>query len=162
MQENLFCTVKLNTFLWVRRKFIYFWCLKIVILMHFFSWTVKLSSFSCVKELCRKFQSSDDNGTWPQDTTSLVQEVFLYSYSLCGFIFSFSICSPFSITPDKPYLFIYLFIFQLFHLVSAKVLDSIRLIKIAQVIFYISRPNYLMLWYIFIALLLEDNITSSC
>jgi hypothetical protein len=42
-------------------------------------------------------------------------------------------------------LFIYLFIFQLFHLVSAKVVDSIRLIKIAQVIFYISRPNYLML-----------------
>ena len=40
---------------------------------------------------------------------------------------------------------IYLFIFQLFHLVSAKVLDSIRLIKIAQVIFYIFRPNYLML-----------------
>jgi len=33
---------------------------------------------------------------------------------------------------------IYLFIFQLFHLVSAKVVDSIRLIKIAQVIFYIS------------------------
>ena len=103
---NIFCTA-LNTFLWVRRKIIYLWCLKIVILMHFFSWTVKLSSFSCVKELCRKFQSSDDNGTWPQDTTSLVQEVFLYSYSLWGFIFCFCICSPFSITPDKP--FIYLF-----------------------------------------------------
>ncbi|PAN15915.1 hypothetical protein PAHAL_3G020000 [Panicum hallii] len=59
------------------------------------SWQVKLSSFSCVKELCRKFQSSDDSDTWPQDTASLVQE--------------------------------------LFHLVSAKVVDSIRLIKIAQV-----------------------------
>ncbi|KAF8664644.1 hypothetical protein HU200_054353 [Digitaria exilis] len=59
------------------------------------SWQVKLSSFSCVKELCHKFQKSDDIDTWPQDTASLVQE--------------------------------------LFHLVSAKVLDSIRLIKIAQV-----------------------------
>ncbi|RLN29530.1 hypothetical protein C2845_PM05G06240 [Panicum miliaceum] len=59
------------------------------------SWQVKLSSFSCVKELCRKFQSSADSDTWPQDTASLVQE--------------------------------------LFHLVSAKVVDSIRLIKIAQV-----------------------------
>ncbi|CAL4904358.1 unnamed protein product [Urochloa decumbens] len=59
------------------------------------SWQVKLSSFLCVKELCHKFQNSDDSDTWPEDTASLVQE--------------------------------------LFHLVSAKVVDSIRLVKIAQV-----------------------------
>ncbi|CAL4995694.1 unnamed protein product [Urochloa decumbens] len=59
------------------------------------SWPVKLSSFLCVKELCHKFQNSDDSDTWLEDTASLVQE--------------------------------------LFHLVSAKVVDSIRLVKIAQV-----------------------------
>jgi hypothetical protein len=47
--------------------------------------------------------------------------------------------------------------FQLFHLVSANVVDSIRLVKIAQVTFYIPSPNLLMS-YIFIGVLLEDGI----
>ena len=63
-----------------------------------------------------------------------------YSYTpiVCEALYSafaFSLLFPLLLTS---LLFIYLFVFQLFHLVSAKVVDSIRLIKIAQVIFYIS------------------------
>ncbi|KAL6641935.1 hypothetical protein ACP70R_020116 [Stipagrostis hirtigluma subsp. patula] len=59
------------------------------------SWQVKLSSFLCIKELCHKFHNADDSKEWPQDTASLVKE--------------------------------------LFHLVSPKVVDTIHLVKIAQV-----------------------------
>ncbi|KAG8089151.1 hypothetical protein GUJ93_ZPchr0011g27017 [Zizania palustris] len=40
------------------------------------SWQIKLSSFSCIKELCYRFQNSDGNNTWPQETAFLVQELF--------------------------------------------------------------------------------------
>jgi proteasome component ECM29 len=59
------------------------------------SWQIKLSSFLCIKELCYKFQNSDGNNTWPEETTYLVEE--------------------------------------LFHSTAPKVVDVIRLVKIAQV-----------------------------
>ncbi|XP_052136684.1 uncharacterized protein LOC127755086 [Oryza glaberrima] len=58
-------------------------------------WQIKLSSFLCIKELCYKFQNSDGNNTWPEETTNLVEE--------------------------------------LFHSSAPKVVDVIRLVKIAQV-----------------------------
>ncbi|TVU50781.1 hypothetical protein EJB05_02171 [Eragrostis curvula] len=57
---------------------------------------LKLSSFLCVRELCNKFQNSDDSNAWPQES-------------------------------DAPYL-----VQELFHLVSPKVVESIRLVKIVQ------------------------------
>uniref|UniRef100_A0A0E0MJD0 Uncharacterized protein n=1 Tax=Oryza punctata TaxID=4537 RepID=A0A0E0MJD0_ORYPU len=59
------------------------------------NWQIKLSSFLCIKELCYKFQNSDGNNTWPEETTYLVEE--------------------------------------LFHSTAPKVVDVIRLVKIAQV-----------------------------
>lgn len=88
----------------------------------------------CIKELCLKFHSSGDSSTWPQDTAYFVQEVYpvvrLFLYSASG-------CRWFSLLLTNLLLFK---IFQVFHLVSPKIVDSIRLVKIAQVIFYISSP----------------------
>lgn len=48
----------------------YHWCF-----FYGFLCAVKLSSFLCIKELCYKFQNSDGNNTWPEETTYLVEEV---------------------------------------------------------------------------------------
>lgn len=102
---------------------------------YIFSLAVKLSSFSCVKELCHKFQNSDDSDTWPQATASLVQEVYPI---VCVALYS---ASAFAVFFLLLLMNLFFSIFQLFHLVSAKVVDTIRLVKIAQVIFYIPSPN---------------------
>jgi proteasome component ECM29 len=94
-----------------------------------------LSSFSCVKELCHKIQNSDDSDTWPEATDSLVQEVCPI---VCVALYPASAFAVFLLLPLMDLFSLY---FQLFHLVSAKVVDSIRLVKIAQVTFCIPSPN---------------------
>lgn len=100
--------------------------------MHFVFWTVKMASFSSIKELCSKLSGSinkSQDSSLRTSVTSFLHEVIFDSSALIA---------PWNTFMDI--LILWSIYFQLFYKLSPELLKALRTIKIGQVCYYCGSP----------------------